>query len=187
MKFINQIGLEQSVIELAASFAQQPLYIPPNAEPVERQRKVNLLLASDEHLVSHLLQSTEPGRGGASRGQEEDGRKPVAEDGGIRVNSSGAGDDHAGIELSQPTAQAQLAKPLAARTHLNLVGIDRACTGHHRIRCGAEFVEMFQVTPASKTGHGAIVGGDLAVCRHRHVHQDEWARNPFHWINMASP
>ena len=73
MQFIDQPRAEQSAVQFAAAFAEQPLDVPIFAQPFKGPAKVNFVFATGCHCVGHRAESFQLSFGDAPGSQDDDG------------------------------------------------------------------------------------------------------------------
>ena len=89
------------------------------------------------------------------------------------IDRAAAADDDAQIIFRQPVLQPPPPEFCPARVQNALRNFNRPRAAHHRVRRGAQFVQMLQVARAAERVDRAVGRGNFSVRRHRHVHQDE--------------
>ena len=149
--------------------------MPLFSQPAQGLVKIDFRLAADQHVVGESAKSVESWLGGASAGEDDDGRESLSEDGGVWIDAARTTDNDSKAVFTEAVLDADFLEALTAGAEENLVEIECARACHDCVRGGAQFVEVIEVALAAEGGDGAIGGGDFAVGSHRHVEEDEGA------------
>lgn len=173
MEFIDQPRAEQGIIQFAAAFAEQPPHLPLLPQPTERRAEIDLFSAADLHRVRHGAQLLEPVCGGATGGENNDGREPLLEYLRPGIDGTGAADDHTQVIFRQTALEPLPPERCRAGTEVDGRGIDRAGARHYRVGSCAQFEQVFVVAGAGERRYGPIGRRNFPIRRHRHIHQHE--------------
>ena len=112
MQFIYQTGADQSVIQFAAAFAEQPFDAPFFPQPPERNPEVDFFPAANFHFVGQRAKSLKSGCFCPACSQDNDGRKTMFEYFSMRIDRTRAADNDAQIVFRQAAF-----KPLSPEFH----------------------------------------------------------------------
>src|SRR5262245_57632737 len=99
MQFIHQASPEESGVEFAAAFAEQPAHAPPLPQPAERAIEVQGAAGTDPDIIGQRAQPTEATRRGPPGREDENGREPALKDLGPDIDRSGAADNNPQVEF----------------------------------------------------------------------------------------
>ena len=90
MQFVHETRAKQRIVQLAAAFAEQTSNLPFLAQPPKRRAKIDLLFTANSY-VGNLPQFSELSFVRATRRENDDWRKAVAENFRGGINRAGAG------------------------------------------------------------------------------------------------
>ena len=145
MQLVHKTGAEQGVVQFAAAFAQQPPHAPFLPQPAQGRPKINFAFAADLYFVRNRTQLPEFAFEVRAVVKMMTGEKCF-----LKMAARG---------LIEPlplttTRKWYSASPRLSRRFRNFSppvpkngprNFNRPRAAHHRVRRGAEFVEMFQV------------------------------------------
>ena len=120
------------------------------AQPPERNAEVDFFPAANFYFVGQRAKSLQPVCLCPARGEDDDGRKTVLEYFRAGIDRTRAADNHAQIIFRQTAFEPLSPELCRAGSHGDGGRINSARTGHHRVRCGAQFQQMLAITRAAK-------------------------------------
>lgn len=77
VQLVDQPLMKQSGVQLAATFAEEPLYFPSVTEMPQRQSKIDLALSTNKDFVRERTELFQDGFRGALGGEDNEGGKAV--------------------------------------------------------------------------------------------------------------
>jgi hypothetical protein len=142
-------------------------------QPRQGLANVELFHPKRSDVIGHRPQLGQALGAGPTRGQNDDRRESPFENLGLEAHGSHPADYHPQVVFAQTPLMPQLAVLGRPGAQMNRVEVHGARAGHDRVGGGAQFEQMGAVAGAAKRRNGAVGGGNLAVRRHRHIHQHE--------------
>jgi hypothetical protein len=183
MQLIHQPRAKKGVVQFSPTFTDQTLYSPVPVEPAHGRPEINMVGAAYDDFVgsaAELGYSSQPCPAG---GQDQNRRKTMVKNLGLRLDRGGTADHDPDIELRQTTAQTPTPVAKRARPQINRLLIGGARPNHDRVHLGSQLEQTGLITPTAKRRNPAIGRGDFPIGSHRHVHQNKGAipqRRRFH-------
>lgn len=163
VKFPDQTGAEEGLVEFAAAFDEQVADAMVVGEPAEGGGEVELMRAKRHHLGAGLFEPSNALGWGLAGDQDDDGPSGRLEQWAGWIQRSPAAGDYADRCIGEAARPAELPVAGWARPERRPGSGHGPGAAQDGIGLGAELVEVLPVTVGSEGVDGVVGGGNAAV------------------------